>query len=89
MKDWSSNPKRLQYSNQRAKLIGDVAAGDVEDAPIETDGKNPNAVAPDKLGGLKGGKARAEKLLPERRSEIARKAVKARYAGRRRATDET
>ena len=32
------------------------------------------------LGGLKGGKARAEKLTPEQRSEIARKAAKARWA---------
>ena len=31
-------------------------------------------------GGLKGGKARAEKLTPEQRSEIARKAAKARWA---------
>jgi hypothetical protein len=30
-------------------------------------------------GGLKGGKARAEKLTPERRSEIARKAAQARW----------
>jgi hypothetical protein len=32
-------------------------------------------------GGLKGGKARAEKLSPERRSEIARKAAHARWGG--------
>jgi len=32
-----------------------------------------------RLGGLKGGKARAEKLTPERRSEIAKKAAKARW----------
>jgi len=31
-------------------------------------------------GGLKGGKARAEKLTPEERSEIARKAARARWA---------
>jgi hypothetical protein len=35
-------------------------------------------------GGLKGGKARAEKLTPEQRSEIARKAAKARWAKKRR-----
>lgn len=40
--------------------------------------KNPAAVALGKLGGLKGGKARAAKLSPERRSEIARKASAAR-----------
>jgi hypothetical protein len=32
-----------------------------------------------RLGGLKGGKARAAKLSPERRSEIARKAVQKRW----------
>jgi hypothetical protein len=40
--------------------------------------KNPAAVALGKLGGLKGGKARAAKLSPERRVEIARKASAAR-----------
>jgi hypothetical protein len=34
-------------------------------------------------GGLKGGKARARKLSPEKRSEIARKAAKARWAKQR------
>lgn len=41
--------------------------------------KNPAAVALGRLGGKKGGKARAEKLSPERRSEIARKAAEARW----------
>jgi hypothetical protein len=41
--------------------------------------KNPAAVALGRLGGLKGGKARAEKLTPERRQEIARLAVIARW----------
>ncbi len=42
--------------------------------------KNPAAVALGKLGGSKGGRVRAAKLSPERRSEIARKAVLARWA---------
>ena len=42
--------------------------------------KNPNAVALGKLGGSKGGKIRAERLTSERRKEIARKAVMARWA---------
>lgn len=42
--------------------------------------KNPAAVALGRLGGKKGGKARAQKLTPEQRSEIARKAAKARWA---------
>ena len=41
--------------------------------------KNPAAVALGKLGGLKGGKARAEKLTPERRKEIAKKAAAKRW----------
>jgi hypothetical protein len=42
--------------------------------------KNPNAVALGKLGGSKGGKIRAARLTAERRQEIARKAVLARWA---------
>jgi hypothetical protein len=42
--------------------------------------KNPAAVALGKLGGAKGGKARAEKLTPEQRSEIAKKAAAKRWA---------
>jgi hypothetical protein len=42
--------------------------------------KNPNAVALGKLGGSKGGKIRAAKLTPEKRREIALKAVLARWA---------
>jgi len=42
--------------------------------------KNPHAVALGKMGGSKGGKLRAAKLSAERRSEIARKAVLARWA---------
>jgi hypothetical protein len=45
--------------------------------------KNPAAVALGRLGGLKGGKARAEKLSPKRRSEIARNAVLARWNKRK------
>ncbi|WHZ28081.1 MAG: hypothetical protein OJF51_002879 [Nitrospira sp.] len=41
--------------------------------------KNPAAVALGRLGGLKGGKARAEKLSKKRKSEIAKKAAKARW----------
>jgi len=42
--------------------------------------KNPAAVALGRLGGLKGGPARARKLSKKRRSEIGRKAVLARWA---------
>lgn len=42
--------------------------------------KNPHAVALGRLGGLKGGKARANKLSPARKKEIAQKAARARWA---------
>lgn len=41
--------------------------------------KNPNAVALGRLGGLKGGAARAASLSPRKRSQIAAKAAKARW----------
>ena len=42
--------------------------------------KNPAAVALGRLGGKKGGPARAKKMTPKERSEAARKAVMARWA---------
>jgi hypothetical protein len=42
--------------------------------------KNPAAVALGRLGGLKGGKARAALLSDERKSEIAQNAAKARWS---------
>ena len=47
--------------------------------PTKSKMKNPAAVALGKLGGLKGGVARAKKLSARRRSEIARNAVLARW----------
>ena len=64
--------------NQLAKRIADMAWGKAEAEP-EKPAKNPNAVALGKLGGANGGKARAAKLSPEQRSEIAKKAAAARW----------
>lgn len=47
-----------------------------------SEGKNPAAVALGRLGGKKGGKARAAKLTPEQKREIARMAAQARWAAR-------
>jgi hypothetical protein len=47
--------------------------------PELINGKNPHAVALGRLGGLKGGKARAKKLTPEQRVETARRAAKSRW----------
>src|SRR5437660_5080739 len=53
---------------------------------IVSGGKNPAAVVLGRLGGLKGGRARAEKLSPRRRSEIASRAAKAKWARRKTST---
>lgn len=50
--------------------------------PPEVKLKNPAAVALGKLGGLKGGAARAAALTPRKRSAIAAKAAKARWASK-------
>lgn len=41
--------------------------------------KNPAAVALGRLGGLKGGKARAKSLTPKRRKDIAKRAAETRW----------
>jgi hypothetical protein len=61
-----------------AKLIGDIATGQVADAV--NDGKDPAAVVRGRAGGKKGGDARSAAIEPERRAEIAKKAAKARWA---------
>lgn len=62
------------------KDTNELAASIVEQATTESDDeKNPHAVALGRLGGLKGGKARAAKLTPERRKEIAQKAARERW----------
>jgi hypothetical protein len=62
---------------QLAKLIGDIATGQIED--IAEDGKDSAASELGRIGGLKGGKARAKKLTAEQRAEIARIAAAARW----------
>jgi len=72
------NPKRPRDTNQLAKSIIDLATGE-ETESIADDSKNPHAVALGRLGGLKGGKARAEKLSKAKRSKIAKTAAAARW----------
>lgn len=63
---------------QLAKHIVDEATGERKPEPEDT--RNPAAVQLGRLGGLKGGKARADKLSPEQRREIAKKAAAARWS---------
>jgi hypothetical protein len=90
MPNHSSKTKRPRDVNQLAKTVADLATGelppesspepapDVPPKPPDRE-KDPAAVALGRKGGLKGGKARAEKLTAEERSEIGKKAAKARW----------
>jgi cystathionine beta-lyase family protein involved in aluminum resistance len=89
MPERTSKPKRPRDINQLAHVIvqesiqeyperdepDDVNA----DAVQEKLEKNPHAQALGRLGGKKGGRARAEKLSAERRKEIARQAAEKRW----------
>ena len=75
--------KRPTDINQLGKSIVDQATAEPEPTPSVIPephpGKLPAAVELGRRGGLKGGKARAESMTPERRSEIAKKAAAARW----------
>lgn len=75
-------PKRPRDPAQLAKLIVDIATGEVEDREPspEEQGKDPAAVALGRRGGLKGGKARAAKMTERQRTLAAKKAAKARWS---------
>jgi len=67
---------------QVAREVVEQAIGEQMDgSPLETpvDSRDPHFVALGSEGGKKGGKARAKRLSPERRSAIAKKAAKARW----------
>ena len=67
-----ARPKRPRDPNQLGKLIADLATGAAQEKNPAS-GKNEAAAALGRLGGLKGGKARASRLSPEERSRIAKK----------------
>lgn len=68
--------KREDVNQAAFRLVQEATGQREKTAPPE---KNPAAVALGKLGGLKGGKARAAALTKKERSEIARVAASARW----------
>jgi hypothetical protein len=68
----TDKPNRPRDANQLAKFIVDLATEGESDVPL------PDHEA-QREGGLKGGKARADKLSPEERTEIAKKAAAERW----------
>lgn len=69
-------PKRPTDMNQRAKMILDIATGDIEEGKKI---KNPVFVESGRKGGTVGGKKRAEKLSQEQKSDIGKKGAKKRW----------
>jgi len=75
--------------NKLAAFILDEATNETtENEEVNISNKNPAAVALGRLGGLKGGKARAESLTAKRRKEIASIAAKKRWSTNKGSDDE-
>jgi len=77
-------PRKLPRDpNARAFEIVRIVTGESAPEKDPDAGKNPHAVALGKLGGAKGGKARAAALTARKRTAISRKAAEARWSKKR------
>jgi hypothetical protein len=76
MQKRSSKKGKLDLNRLAADIVNQATG---EPQPEADSGKNPAAVALGRLGGLKGGKARAKSLNKKQRSEIAKKAARKRW----------
>lgn len=80
MHERSKNPFRDDALARILKETADeLPQTGLETKPLSQPEKNPHAVALGRLGGLKGGAARAKSLTKKRRVAIAKKAAKARW----------
>jgi hypothetical protein len=77
----SSKPKDHDFATVVFGVVEQAIGEKLDGSPLADPnaGKNPAAVALGRLGGQKGGKARAEALSPRRRKAIAKKAAQARW----------
>ena len=77
----SSKPKDHDFATNARRVVEQAIGEKLDCSPLDDPnaGKNPAAVALGKLGGAKGGKARADKLSAAKRSAMARKAARARW----------
>jgi hypothetical protein len=77
----SSKPKDHDFAAVARRVVEQTIGEHLDGTPLEDPnaGKNPAAVALGKLGGAKGGAARAAALSPRRRKAIAKKAAQARW----------
>ena len=80
MQKRSRKKKRLDLNELASTVAEETTTPEpAEKLKPEDKGKNPAAVELGRLGGLKGGKARAKKLTKKQRSDAARKAANARW----------
>jgi hypothetical protein len=77
----SRSSKDHDFMTVGRRVVEQAIGEHLDGTPLEDPnaGKNPAAVALGKLGGPKGGRARAERLSPARRKAIAKKAARARW----------
>jgi len=77
-----AKPKRPRDTNQLAKLLVSISTGEFQEQDPNL-GKDIAAINRGRLGGIKGGKARAEKLNSAQRKQSARKAAIARWKNKK------
>jgi hypothetical protein len=77
----SRSSKDRDFATVARRVVEKAIGEHLDGTPLENPdaGKNPAAVALGKLGGAKGGRARADKLSPAKRKQIAKKAAAARW----------
>ena len=78
----SKTTKEHDFMTVARRVVEEAIGEKLDGSPLEDPnaGKNPHAVALGRMGGKKGGKARAEKLSPRRRKQIAKKAAAVRWS---------
>jgi hypothetical protein len=86
MNETSMEKQRVDVTENANSFMQDIIAINEGQTPsahiVSKPEKNPAAVALGRLGGLKGGKARAAKLSAEQRTELARHAALSRWSKR-------
>ena len=75
----SSKTPAKDINQLAASIVGQAISEDVERPQLLPNGRNAAAVALGRLGGLKGGKARAANLSARKRRQIAVKAAMTRW----------
>lgn len=77
-----SRNKRLDLNQLASYIVNETTGENLLNKAVQ-EGKNPAAVILGRLGGLKGGKARAKKLTAAQRREIAKKAADIRWESKK------